>query len=213
MNNIATASDTIVDDPFIRIGGLSLAFSGLALALFWLSTVGYPSFAGAAVALDPLFAPGQVLHLLAALTAIYGWFALYLRGHRGRERFATVTLIPAVLGSLAFAADAALALVVFPILAREAPELIDATGAMFTGRALAFYITVFAANMTGGLLAGALALRAGIGPAPAIVAFLIGTVVYNSPPLPGLHLVHVGGGALAGAGLIFIGRSLAAKPI
>lgn len=123
-----------------RYSGISLVGAGIGTAVFWLLAIPFESFAGPEVPLHPLFAPGQVFHILGAVLTIFGFTGLYLYMRESTGWLGLIAYVIAVLGAIAVFGDGIIALVVFPELARHAPALTDATGPMFTGRVLGFYI-------------------------------------------------------------------------
>ena len=185
----------------------SLVGAGIASAAFWLPTLPVESFAGAEVALDPLFAPDQVLHVLAATLALFGYIGLYLSQRRETGRLGFLGFILAFLGAAFFLADGVIALIVTPALAQAAPELVEIAGAMNTGKVFIMYVVFAATNMIGIVLFGAATWRAAIYPRVAALLFIVGGILFNLPPvLP--HLILVLGGVIWGIGAAWLGYGL-----
>ena len=191
-----------------RLTGIALIGAGIATALFWLLALPFESFAGPEVPLNPLFAPGQVFHILGAILAVFGYVGLYLKQKDSAGILGAIGFVVASIGMMFFLADAMIGIIMFPTLAEHAPELIDATGPLFTGRVLGFYIMFAATNMVGIVLLGIATLRANVMPRVGTILFLVGGILFNLPPMPALHLVLVAGGVIWGIGAAWLGISL-----
>lgn len=198
----------MTETKFIRLCGLDLLGAGIAVAIFWLLVIPFETFAGAEVPLDPLFAPGQLFHIVGALLAVFGYIGLYLRQREATGWFGLIAFVVAVIGALFFFADGIIALLTFPVLAIHAPALTEASGPMFTGRVLGFYILFAATNMIGIVLLGIATLRAGMVPRIPTILFIVGGVLFNLPPNPALHWVLIAGGVLWGIGAARLGTFL-----
>ena len=198
----------MTEQKSIRLSGLDLLGAGIAVAIFWLLVIPFETFAGVDVPLHPLFAPGQLFHIVGAVLAVFGYVGLYLRQREASGWLGLIGFVVAVIGALFFFADGMIALVTFPVLARHAPALTEASGPMFTGKVLGFYITFAATNMIGIILLGVATLRAGMIPRIPTVLFIVGGILFNLPPNPALHLLLVAGALLWGAGAAWLGVSL-----
>jgi hypothetical protein len=168
----------------------------------------FESFAGLEAPLHPLFVPGQVFHILGAILAVFGYFGLYMKQKDSAGILGGLGFVIASVGMMFFLADAMIGIVIFPAIAVHAPELTSATGPLFTGRVLGFYIMFAATNMVGIVLLGIATLRANVLPRVAAILFLLGGILFNLPPMPALHLILVTGGVLWGVGAAWLGRSL-----
>jgi hypothetical protein len=197
------------DKKFFRWTGIALIGAGVAIAIFWLMVLPFKSFAGPEAPLDSLFVPGQVFHVLGAGLAVFGYFGIYLKQKESSGTWGTVGFVIAVIGMMFFLADAMIGIVVFPALAEYAPEMTDAAGPLFTGRALGFYIMFSATNMTGIVILALATLRAKVMPKMAAVLFLVGGIMFNLPPMPALHFVLIAGGVIWGSGAVWLGQALA----
>jgi len=195
-----------------RMKGFALIGAGISIALFWLLVIPFESFAGPDVPLHSLFVPGQVFHILGAILAVFGYIGIYSYQKETAGNLGKFAFVLAVIGMMFFLADAMIGILVFPELARHAPELTSATGPLFTGRALGFYIMFAATNMIGIVLLGVSMLRTKMFPALAANLFIIGGIMFNLPPSPALHLILVSGGVIWGIGAILLGRTLMSQP-
>ena len=191
-----------------RWTGISLIGAGIATALFWLMALPFESFAGPEVPLHPLFVPGQVFHILGAILAVFGYFGLFMKQKNSAGTLGTIGFVVATIGMMFFLSDAMIGIVIFPAVAEHAPELTDATGPLFTGRVLGFYIMFAATNMIGIILLGIATLRAKVMPLAAAILFTAGGIMFNLPPIPALHLVLVAGGVIWGIGAAWMGKAL-----
>lgn len=102
-------------------------------------------------------------------------------------------------------------LVIYPAVAANAPDLVEATGAMFTGRVLATYITYAATNMIGVLIFGIAIWRGGVFPWIAELLFLVGGILFNLPAGAIPHIILVVGGVLWSIAAVWFGVVLWSK--
>ena len=156
----------------------------------------FESFAGAEAPLHSLFVPGQIFHIVGAILAVFGYVGLYLRQREVTGWLGFIGYFVATIGAMFFLADVMIGIVVFLLLAKFAPELTEASGPMFTGRVLGFYVIFAAANMIGIVLLGLATMKGGIFPKFAALLFILGGVLFNLPPIPSLHFVLVAGGVI-----------------
>lgn len=201
------------NDSFQKLAGNSLVVAGVVITLFWLTTLPFDSFAGAHVSQHPLFIPGQALHALGAVLSALGVIGIYLLISESSGRLGYIGMVLSFVGALAFLSDAMIALITFPVMAEHAPELIDSSGPMFTGVVLSFFIAFSVIQMFGYSILGLAAFHSGLLPKVACAFFIIGGIINNLPPIPGLHMVLVLGGILWSAGAIGIGLNLDKKAV
>ena len=192
----------------LRWSGLALAAGGLSNALFWISAIPFDTFAGRAVVEHPVYVPGQILHLLSAMFTIFGYTGLYLALSSRVGTLATVAYIVGVIGTLFYLADAAIALVVLPAIASSSPALLEATGPLFTGPVLGYFVLFSATNMIGIVLVGVAAWRSRMFATLSTAAFVAGGILFNLPPIPSLHYLLVAGGVAWGIAGMSIGMAL-----
>jgi hypothetical protein len=199
------------DSNLFRWSAAALVVAGLATALFWILTVPFESFASAEVALHPLFTPGQILHVLGALLALFGYIGLYLWQRQEVGKLGFVGFVLAFIGAAFFLSDGMIGLIVFPAVAANAPALVDVTGAMFTGRVLVAYIVFAATNMIGIAVFGIAILRGGLFPRVAALLFILGGILFNLPSGPIPHVVLIIGGVLWSIAAVWFGYVLWSK--
>ena len=178
--------------------------AGVVTAIFWLTTVPFDTFAGREVATHPLFVPGQILHLLGAALTALGVVGIFLTSGR-HGTVANSAFLLCFFGALAFLADAAIALVAFPPIANGAPELISSDGLLFTGWAFGFFVGFAVVQMFGYVAFGLVCWASNLFPKAGCVLLMLGAVLANLPPMPGMHLLMVLGGLIWSAGIIILG--------
>lgn len=191
---------------FTVLGARAAIFAGGCTAAFWLTTIPFESFAGSEVSIHPIFIPGQILHLLAAAFTALGVIGIFL-AIRLEGNVANSAFLLCFLGALAFFADGAIALVTFPPIAHKAPELISSNGLMFTGWVLGFFVGFSVLQMFGYLAFGVICWISEKMPRDGCVLLMLGGVVTNLPPMPGLHWLLILGGLVWSAGFIRLGLS------
>ena len=119
------------EHKLIKLFGLDLIGAGIVTALFWLLALPFESFAGPDVPSHALFVPGQWLHVIGAVLAVFGYTGLYLSQREVSGRLGLIGFYIAIIGALFFFADGIIALITFPVLAEHAPALTEAAGPMF----------------------------------------------------------------------------------
>jgi hypothetical protein len=112
------------DSNLYRWSAAALVAAGIAIALFWLLTLPFESFAGAEVSLHPLFTPGQLFHVLGALLTLFGYVGLYLWQRKEVGTLGFVGFVLAFIGAAFFLSDGMIGLVTVPAVAASAPALV-----------------------------------------------------------------------------------------
>jgi hypothetical protein len=191
-----------------HLSAYSLISGAVCMAGFWLLAALLGSFAGAAVTRNPLWLPGQMLHILAALFTIFGIFGLYAIQREQMGVLGLVGFVLATIGTMLFFADGLIALAVFPALADASPDLLAVTGAMNSGPVLVTFIIMAATAMIGYIVFATAILRAGILPRAAALLFLLGGVLFNLPPGPVPMIVLTIGGIVWAVGSAWLALKL-----
>src|SRR5690349_13829939 len=138
----------MIDTKLVRWGGWSLVVAGIAQAMFWLLVIPIGGFVGEGAALSPLWVPSQIVHMLAAIFGLFGVIGLYA-AHRDTGALGFAGFGLTLLGDAFYLADAVIALIIFPILAANAPALLAADGPVNTSP---IFIVFAATFMTGFIL-------------------------------------------------------------
>ncbi len=114
-------------DTYVRWSGIGLMVSGLLI----LPVVVHPDIfetGFVAASRDPLWAPGHAAGLLVAVLSLLGLAGVAARHGPRLGRLGAVGTLVTVVGLVATTALAALEAFAFPVLAREAPALLDIDG-------------------------------------------------------------------------------------
>jgi hypothetical protein len=191
-----------------RLSAYSLMGGAVCMAGFWILATVLGSFAGATVTRDPLWLPGQTLHILAALLTIFGILGLYAVQREQTGVLGLVGFVLAIVGTVLFFADGLIALAIFPALADAAPDVLAITGAMNSGSVLIAFIIMAATAMIGYVVFAVATLRAGILPRAAALLFLLGAILFNLPPGPVPMIVLAIGGVIWAVGSVWLALKL-----
>jgi hypothetical protein len=200
--------DSIRDGTLFRLAGLSLRIGGFCTALFWILAIPIGSFVGAGAARHPLWIPSQLMHIVGALSTLFGLLGLFAAERRRAGQLGLVGFALAVLGTALLLADGLIALIVFPAVAERAPELLASDGPLNQGSVLAAFIVIAATTMIGYVTFGVASLRAGQFPHSALILWIVGAVLFNLPPGPVPMVVLATGGVLWGVSAIWLGGML-----
>jgi hypothetical protein len=176
--------------------------AGVVNAVFWLLVIPIGTFVGAEASLNPLWGPSQLLHILAAMFALFGLLGLYFRQEDKGGWLGLLGLMLALFGTGFYLADAVLALIVFPIAAVNAPAIIAADGALSMSPAYIVFAVVF---MVGYVLLGIALMRTSSLPHAASLLLIVGAILANLPPGAVPMLVLIAGGMLWGIGAAWLG--------
>jgi hypothetical protein len=189
----------------IRWSGGALLLAGIMIAvpvIFHPDDVAHPEtvLGTTWVAVHGFFAAGAVLALLG-LTGLFARQAeeagkLWLIGFL--LTFTGTALLVAVLVVEAF---------VVPIIAAEAPKLLDPSGPLLGGSLGVVFLLAGIIFALGAILFGIVIVRAGVLPRLSALPFIVGAPLLAFwPPLP--YLVGVAGGVLVGIGFCWMGYAL-----
>jgi hypothetical protein len=203
------------DEALFRLSGFTAIVGGILTAIFWLMTFPLGTFVGAEVAQHSLWIPSQLLHVLGALLALFGFTGMYLAERHAAGRMGALAFFLIISGTVLFLVDGVIALAVFPALATIAPDLLAPTGAMNQGLVLTTFIVCAVVNMLGNIAFAIVTMRAAVFPRIAAAMLLVGGVLFNLPPGPvPLPVLAVGGLiwaiALTWCGTVLLGRGMPA---
>ena len=201
----------IRDETLYRLAGITLAIAGVCTALFWVLAALLGTFAGADVVLRASWAPAQMLHVIGAMLAIFGFMGVYAAQRQETGVLGLIGFVLAVVGTALFVADGLIALGIFPALAIGAPALLSVSGAINSGAVLILFIVIAATNMVGQIAFGAATWRAGVFPRGAAGLFVIGGILFNLPPGPVPMIALALGGILWSAAAVWLGLALHRK--
>jgi len=154
---------------------------------------------------NSLWLPSQFLHTLAALLALFGLIGLYTRQGDKNGWLGLTGFVLALFGAGFALADAVIALVVYPIAAASAPDLVTATGALNMSPA---YIVFAVVAMVGTILFGIALLLQGKLPRLATSLLILGAILVNLPPGVVPMFVLIAGGVIWGLGAAWLGITL-----
>ncbi len=191
-------------------GGVLTAFVGALLVLFGvLPVIMLPTS-------EPLIewvldADWSLLNGLALIMTVLTPLALvslYFRQVEESGRLGFVGFVMAFIGAVLFSSVQFDEALLWRILAREAPALLDLTGPMFTSPGFSMiYLLMGVLYILGFVLFGIATIRGGVFPRAAAVLLIIGVPLFAGGFfLP--QLLRTVGAVLAGVGLVWMGLSM-----
>ena len=199
------------DAILMKMGPPAMVIGGVANVGFWLLAATIGSFVGAPAALKPLWGLSQALHVAAAALGAFGLVTIYAAFQARLGILGLISFVIAFLGALCYFADGVIALAIFPALAKAAPSLLAAGGAMSAPPVMFAFIAFSAISMTGYVAMCWALHRARLFPAPALALLAAGAILSNLPPGPVPTLLIQIGGVLFGLGGVWLGLALAPK--
>ena len=177
-----------------RLFAACLVLSGFCLAAFWMTTIPFDGFFRLRYRQAGTIEIAQLLHLIGGIFGVLGYVAVYLAVRDSGVILAFLALLISVTGMTLFVGDAVIALIIFPVLADNSPNMLAIDGAMFTGRVLKLLYNNIRTHMIGILLLSIAILKSRKLPYMPIIVFGIGGVLMNLPPIPNWHIIPVVGG-------------------
>lgn len=186
--------------------GLALVLSGVSVAL-WRLTHPWGSIAGAEIGRSGQWMVAHTFHFLAALFGLVGLLGLVEREVKMAGSLERVGFAVAFTGTILFAGTGVFTAFLWPVLAREAPQLTELHGPFYSPLHPLILVTAVTYSL-GHILLGLALVRAG-----AIGLWVGGTLVVGAvllllppPPLSPLPwLVFPIGGVAFGVGLAALG--------
>lgn len=194
----------------VRWSGVASMLGGISLAGF---VIEHPwnRFVGAGVARTVAWRIAHTLHFAGAALMLLGLIGLYIVQRRRLGSLGVVGFVGALAGTAMFVGTGMITAFVFPMVAVQAPEALEAEGAMFSPPALlAFSLTAVTLTL-GYALFGFAMLRSNVLPRLATVLLVVGAILGMIPPQPLGAMPWAGlvlGGVLYGAGAVWLGYRL-----
>ena len=192
----------------IRWSGLSLVAGGACYALFLLLHP-YGEVAGAHVAHDSLWIPAHSMHFLGAVFTLFGLLGLYAKwwGKLGRVGFAAWVL--SFIGTAMFVGTGMITAALWPAIAEDYPEFVEAEGGMFEDPLTAGITTATYVFMCLGFIPLAFVLwRQRVLPWPTATLMVVGILLFSAPvdPVgPAPWIARFSGAIIFGAALAWTG--------
>lgn len=193
----------------IRWSGLLTILGGALVAVSWIL---HPEGFEAVHVTSSPWEAAHGLRILAMGCLVFGLFGLYARQSERAGALALVGLVTAVAGSILLAGLMWFETVVAPVLAVEAPSLLDRTGPIYGAGPVRAVLGTLFAHLTGYVLFGIATFRAGVLARPGALLLIAGAIPVSlvAPFIP--HVVNVLGALLMGAGLVWLGLDVWARP-
>jgi hypothetical protein len=194
-------------DTFVRWSGIGLIVSGLLI----LPVVVHPDIFETGfveASRDPLWAPGHAAGLLVAALTLFGLAGVAARHGTRLGRLGAVGTLLTVVGLVATTALAALEAFAFPVLARDAPALLDIDGPLLGSPTIRAVGGLALLWFVGLALLGAAIERAGVLPRGAGALLAVAAVAFaafEGPFVPVLGQLSV---LLFAAGYGWLGWAL-----
>lgn len=189
--------------------GVAMLLAGLSVAL-WAITHPWGTIAGPEVGASGRWMVSHTFHFLAGFFASIGLLALAPRQFADSSRLERVGYLTAFIGSVMFTGTGIITAFVWPLLAANAPQLVELSGPFFSPPHPIIGITAIAFSLGYILLAVALA-RAGILSRAVAAMTVVGAVLLVPPPpplSPVPWLIFPVGGALLGIGIAALGLAI-----
>lgn len=195
----------------IRWSGL-LTILGGALVAVSRGILHPPGFEAEHVTNSPWEA-AHILLILGMTCLVFGLFGLYARQFERAGALALVGLVTAVAGSILVAGLMYFEAFVAPVLAKEAPDLLDTGGPIFgAGPSRAAVLGTFLLHLAGYVLFGIATLRTGVLSRWGALLLVAGAIPASivAPFIP--RVVNNFGALLMGAGLVWLGFDVWVRP-
>jgi hypothetical protein len=194
----------------IRWSGLASVLGGISLAGFVIEHP-WDRFVGAEVARTSAWRIAHTLHFAGAALMLIGLVGLYVLQRPRLGALGLIGFVGAFAGTAMFVGTGMITAFVFPMVAVQAPEVLEAEGAMFSPPAL-FAFSLTAVTLTlGYALFGFVMVRINVLPRAATVLLVVGAIMGMIPPQPLGAMPWAGlvlGGVLYGAGAVWLGYRL-----
>jgi hypothetical protein len=183
-------------ETFVRWSGLGLVLSGLlmlpVLPVLWHPNIFDTGFV--TPSLEPLWAAGHAAGLLVVVLTLLALAGTAARLGSRTGRLGATGMVLAVVGLVATAALAAVEAFAFPVLAREAPELLDIDGPLLGSLTIRAMGGVALLWFLGLALVGLATERSGVfprGPEALLAAGAVAFAAFEGPFVPVLGQLAV----------------------
>jgi hypothetical protein len=183
--------------------------AGISVAL-WPLTHPWGSFAGAAIGQSGQWMLAHTFHFLAGGFGLVGLLGFVEREVATAERFERTSFVIAYAGTILFAGTGMFTAFLWPVIARNAPQLTELNGPFFSPPHPLILITTITYSL-GHILFGVALARAGAMAVRGAVALGLGALLLMLPPAPLSPLpwlVFPAGGVLFGIGLAALGLAM-----
>ena len=193
---------------------VAMVLAGVSVAL-WTLTHPWGSVAGPEVGASGRWMMSHTFHFLGGFFASIGLIALAPRQFRDGSGFERIGFLVALVGSVLFTGTGIVTAFVWPLLATNAPALVELSGPFFSPPHPVIGITAVAFSLGYILLAVALA-RAGLIHRGVAVATVVGALLLIPPPPPLSPVpwaIFPLGGVLLGMGMVALGVAMRAPAV
>lgn len=183
--------------------------AGISVAL-WPLIHPWGSFAGAAIGQSGQWMMAHTFHFLAAGFGLVGLLGFVEREVAAAGRFERTGFVIAFAGTILFAGTGMFTAFLWPVLARDAPQLTELNGPFFSPPHPIILITTITYSL-GHILFGVALARAGALAVWGAVSLGLGALLLMIPPAPLSPLpwlVFPTGGVLFGIGLAALGLAM-----
>ena len=198
----------------IRGSGLALILGGVSFGLFMLLHP-FDQLAGPHGAQSAAWVPAHSFHFLGALFSLFGLVGLYARQIEQSGRLGLLGFVLAFVGTAMFVGTGMITAYLWPVIARYAPDFVEADGAMFSEPLARGTIeATYAFLVVGYVVFSVATMRAGVFPRWNAWLLIVGIVLFSVPvapvgPVP--WIVRVVGALVFGAALVALGYALRAR--
>ncbi len=183
------------------------AVTVLAGVVYLLSRLLHPPGLDAAAVLN---SPWMAIHtglMLGALLLLFGLVGMYAHQRERAGTLGLVGFVVAFLGTGLYVGFMYYEAYIWPVLAIEAPVLLEETGPLFAGPTFLAITLTFTSFLLGWVLLGIATMRAGVLPRWGALLVIIGAVPISLVPFFPFVIVTIGG-VVFGGGIIWLGYAV-----
>jgi hypothetical protein len=195
----------------VRLSGLSCIVGGVCLAGFVLVHP-WDRLLGAEIARTQRWQLAHTLHFVGALFALLGLLGIFERQRDKLGLFGLAGFVLSFIGNAMFLGTGMITAFIWPMLAVDAPAVVEPGGAIFKWPHSLFAFALTAVTLiVGYVIFGIAMLRVGVFPRWSVVMLVVGGILGMLPPKPMGMLPWGGlvfGGVLYGMALVWLGAIL-----